>query len=408
MGQIGGRIAGMGAAASQRATNAMRNSGAYKNAQQSGLERQTRIRGGLDENGNPVSGARRGLATVLSGGRRNRQRNALQYQKMLSERGSLDATEGENFMLGVQADNIMKSLQATGEINNIGNANEDEENPSGLAGGLYNALRSGNRAEIVAYTNALSAKGEDGRNAVRAAYNRAVNRNEINGVSATTFANNILSNHAADYKNNSRSLFAVAQQINQGGQAQSVERYLDGHRAELAGKVTATTIGNMDDAAFNDLFSSEHSPDGFSSAVGAAAYTALHDQNANIKVGRREELQRIVDNSSYEPEVRQVDLAEDGRGYAALNDLNAGLEQELINTGNAAVAAASAAANAGRTAMNTGDMVTNSRQIVDNTRRTAQGVRQNVQATQQVADNTSRPPVPDGYRDTGSGIIIPT
>lgn len=337
MGKMGGTLAGLGTMASRGATSRIRNSEMYRNAEQSSLERQARIRGGFDREGN-TSARRRALGTILSGGRRNRQRNALRYQSMLRDRGSLEATEGENFMLETQASNLLKSLEASGATNNIGGMGGDGEAPSGLTGGLYNALRNGDRAGIVAYTDALSAKGEHGRNGVKAAYNAAVESGAISQQAANTFANNIMSNHAADYKNNARSMFEVANQINRGGQVLTTGQQMEGSRennngllstgqAYLANRASAGTMGNMDDEEFASVFgrdgvipsnlagvgASQEAEDQARMAIGATAYAALNDQNANIRADRRQQLQSIVDQSGYTAPTQTVRIDHSSR-----------------------------------------------------------------------------------------------
>lgn len=52
MGKVGGMLTGLGDSAKRRATGAVRNTEAYRNAQKMGLERRTRTRAGVDRNGN--------------------------------------------------------------------------------------------------------------------------------------------------------------------------------------------------------------------------------------------------------------------------------------------------------------------------------------------------------------------
>jgi hypothetical protein len=241
LGNIGAKISGFGDRLRGGATRGLRNMDRYKQAQERGIERRTRIRAGYDRNGNKKQV--NGLGRFMRGGRRQMQRESLKYQKMISERGSLEATEGEDFMLATETANEMKNIVASGEINNMGT----------LQTRLQDALISGNRAKIRAYTDALTAKGEDGRDAVKTAYNNAVNSGRMTSASARTFADNIMANHAADYKNNNRSMFEVARSINTGGASTTIDSYIASHAADLAGKVTSTTIGNMDDSFRRDL-----------------------------------------------------------------------------------------------------------------------------------------------------------
>lgn len=311
MGNLGAKISGFGERLRGGATRGMRNTNAFKQAQERGLERRTRIRAGYDSKGNKKNlGA---LGRFMRGGRRNMQRESLRYQKMISDRGSLEATEGDDFMLATETANEMKNIVASGEINDMGLMQRS----------LELALESGNRARIRAYTDGLTAKGEDGRKAVKAAYNAAVSSHRMSTVSAQTFANNIMANHAADYKNNNRSMFEVARNINTAANTAALsaaastttDSYVGANNANLAGKVTATTIGNMDDDAFEEMFGGYNGnpvtiPAGASAnEIGAAAYAALNDQNANIKAERRKHLEALVESSGYQAKAQNVQEA---------------------------------------------------------------------------------------------------
>ena len=309
MGTIGSKITGFGDRIRGGATRGLRNSEGYKNLQERSRETGIRRKAGYDRNGNKKE--LNGFQRFVRGGRRNIQRNALAYQKLQSEKGSLAATEGKNYMLATETANEAKRIVSSGEINNTGRVGVS----GSLTDGLYRALMSNDRAKIQAYTDALSGKGEDGRVAVKSAYNQAVGAG-MSGAAAQTFANNILANHGADYKNNNRSMFEVAKSINQGEQATSTDNHLSNadNRAKLAGKVTASTIGNMDDDAFGEIFGGYNNkavsiPDGADAKqIGAAAYAALSSQNANIKAERRSYLEKIVSNSGYTPETQNVNV----------------------------------------------------------------------------------------------------
>ena len=59
MGKVGGMLAGLGDSAKKRATGAVRGTEAFKNAQKMGLERRTRLRSGLDRDGNLTARGKR-------------------------------------------------------------------------------------------------------------------------------------------------------------------------------------------------------------------------------------------------------------------------------------------------------------------------------------------------------------
>lgn len=296
LGNIGAKISSVGGKLGKSVTGGIRGLEGFKNAQQFGAERRTRIKAGFDAQGNQKN--LNAFQRAIRGGSRNVERYRGKYQRLVAERGSLEATEGQDFMLETDINNELKRINSSGEINSN----------AALQAGLANALANGDRAKIGAYTDALSNKGEDGRQAVKDAYESMVGK--MSDLSARTFANNIMKKHGANYKNNNRSMFEVVKAIstsdpNASGSARSaavsVNDFAKKNRAFLAGKSTSVTLGNMDDDAFAEIFGGYDSgnpvsiPDGAdAAAIGAAAYDALHDQNANIKVERRKYLEELA------------------------------------------------------------------------------------------------------------------
>ncbi|MBR2766697.1 hypothetical protein IKD67_01245 [Candidatus Saccharibacteria bacterium] len=103
MGAIGSRLAGLGGRLGNTATGAMRGSQAYRNAQELGAERATRLRAGVDENGKAYKMGR--LATFMSGGSRNVARARSQY---LSNQ---DTRNREENLLGSGYDATMAGIE---------------------------------------------------------------------------------------------------------------------------------------------------------------------------------------------------------------------------------------------------------------------------------------------------------
>lgn len=313
MGTIGSKITGFGDKMRGGVTRGVRNSGMYKNLQERGKETGIRRRAGYDRNGNKKE--LNGFQRFIRGGSRNVRRNALAYQKLQAEKGALKATEGADYMLATETANEAKRIVSSGEINTIGKIGQGKT----LTDGLYRALIDNNRAKINAYSDALSAKGENGRKAVKEAYDRAVKDN-MDDVAAKTLADNIMANHAADYKNNNRSMFNVAQGINSGSNpAMPIDRYVATHQSDLANKVTAATIGTMDDDAFDETFGIRRDangnitygiPDGADAAtIGEIAYKAMSTQNAGIKGDRMAKLKSVMNASGYSgPEAQDVNV----------------------------------------------------------------------------------------------------
>ena len=115
MGNIGARISGMGQQASRAFTGAARNSQAYKNAQEMGRMRQTRIRAGINPDGTQKQLGRFG--TMIRGGKRNITRNAAQYLKDQDE-----IRQAEDFMRNPVAFEAAKIAQEKrAEANEIAN-----------------------------------------------------------------------------------------------------------------------------------------------------------------------------------------------------------------------------------------------------------------------------------------------
>lgn len=305
MGNIGARISSIGTAIGRGTQRAARNSTAYKTAQELGAQRRTRINAGVDKNGKAMELGTFG--TLIRGGRRNVQRNKIRYNRDVAERGSLEATEGSEFMLDTQTANETKSIIASGESNYI---NE-------MKGSLSAALESDDKAKIRAYTDILTSKGENGRDAVKAAYNYSSGR--MSNSAAMTFANNILNKHGADYKNYNRSLFDIAKNINAAGRDEdkitaarmSTGDYLNNSngKGNIINKLTSQSLSSMDDAAFKELFmrgGNLQFPEGQGvneELVGKTIYDSLRNQGASMKASRRADLERLLAQSGYVPPV---------------------------------------------------------------------------------------------------------
>ena len=336
LGTVGAKLSGLGKVASKWSTGKIKKSEGFQNVQRRGGERRLRIKAGIDRHGDRIQMGRFRQA-VFRGGRDNRARSAIAYDKMIRERGSLRATEGADFMLATDTENVARELVATGRINELGYDADAGTITGGMSQDLLDAFARDDFARIRAIQDAMTAKGEAGRDAFKAVYNQAVQNQATTGRGisargAKIAADNLMNRHAADYKNNNRDLFNVMQRINaqdnnnQAGilqQTITTGAYLAGtnqqgvsNRARLALNATATTMGNMDDSSFEATFGGYHQQPinlgGMTQqeqeSIGAQAWAALHDQNANIKAERRTYLEAIVQASGYTPETRQVEV----------------------------------------------------------------------------------------------------
>ncbi|MBR2753869.1 hypothetical protein IKD82_01770 [Candidatus Saccharibacteria bacterium] len=331
MGNLGATISGFGKTVGSGTTKRIRGSGIYQNMQQSSTERAHRIKGGLDKDGRPSTGFRRVIGNIASGSTRSRQRNALQYQREISERGSLESANSPNFMLETLTDNEKKRINSSPEANSL----------TALRGGLLSALRSGNTAQIRAYTDVLSARGDHGRDAVKGAYNEAVRPTDgapsISNDAAQAFASNLIANHTAEYKDNNRSLYEIANGVNNneaGYMGATTDDYINNRvrgengtivngRQHLMASSKAGTMGTMDDGAFDETFFDQEGNVNFDGltdeqirALGLNADNALqHGDKTNAR--RNAGLQRIVDaakSHGYQPRVQEVRIVNNGGG----------------------------------------------------------------------------------------------
>ncbi len=109
MGNLGTRIQGVGRGLSRAATGATRNADWYKNAQERGIERRTRLRAGIDQDGNEATGWR-GLLRSRSD--RNRARYRSQYLKNQSEQDKADMLNDPGYMEAMRRKQEFEAAEA--------------------------------------------------------------------------------------------------------------------------------------------------------------------------------------------------------------------------------------------------------------------------------------------------------
>ena len=243
---IGAKISGVGKNMGRATQAGVKNTDFYKNAEAASQEHKALMGSGFKRNKDgsisEAKGLRKAFGTFISGGTQGRRRNALRYQKMVAERGSLEAADEKDFMLETETQNEMKRIIASGEI----------AKPKELQDGLAKALLSGNRGKIRAYTDALDSKGENGRNKVIETYDGLAK--SISNESRRIFAANIMQNHSDAYKNNRRSMWNIASDIvDTNGATNETNREYLGHsenRKKLIESLKASTISAMDDVEF--------------------------------------------------------------------------------------------------------------------------------------------------------------
>ncbi|MBR3246301.1 hypothetical protein IKF87_00235 [Candidatus Saccharibacteria bacterium] len=151
MGNLGARISSFGQRVSGTATSAARNSQAYRNAQELGLERKARIQAGLDVNGNPIKVGRFGA--MMRGGRRNMARNRAQYLRNQDARGREESLMGIGYDAAVIAQNKRAEAEEMANyMTLINDATRNGEDEDKLFEMFDEYMASGNKAGAVAVT----------------------------------------------------------------------------------------------------------------------------------------------------------------------------------------------------------------------------------------------------------------
>ena len=244
MGNLGTKIQGIGRGFSRGATGAMRNADWYKNTQERGLERRTRIRAGIDRDGKEATGWR-GLLRSRSD--RNRARYRQQYLKTQaeqdkanllntpeyleamrnkqelerqSERNEVDLMNSPDYRSALQAKQDVElekkqteaqaSALTTGKFQRTDGKAVDSSSINSLRLALqFEASRNGEQdiGKIRALYDALLAKGDDGIDALAKAWDSG----ELKGEGFKRIMESIASD--GNIKAKARSLHATANDV---------------------------------------------------------------------------------------------------------------------------------------------------------------------------------------------------
>ncbi|MBR3052353.1 hypothetical protein IKG60_01880 [Candidatus Saccharibacteria bacterium] len=150
MGKVGGILTGMGDSAKKRATGALRGSDAYKNLQNRGMERQVRIKAGVNAKGESTRLSKT-VGAFLSGGRRNAAAYRSQYLKNQDTNRRAESLMG----VGYDAAVIAQTKKAEGEemgnyMTLINDSTRNGENDTKLLAMFNDYMKSGNKAGAVA------------------------------------------------------------------------------------------------------------------------------------------------------------------------------------------------------------------------------------------------------------------
>lgn len=271
MGNLGAKISGFGDRFRGGMDKRLRNTDAYKNAQERGAERRTRIRAGLDKNGKPIENMS-GIGRLMRGGKRNMARARAQYLK------NQDARIRENNLMGVgftasSADVRAKvddsKVAAYGSLLDLGEAkiaNGEHVNTNDAESvGTYHAEaieryetarndeeRAEAMAQIKAAQNILS-KTDKGRAAVQRNFESAVQSGRAGAVPAA--AAHIMGAYGDKYKSVNRGAHSMISDLSTGVGMATVQQKINNGTYDKAGtsKYTEESLAGADDEALDRL-----------------------------------------------------------------------------------------------------------------------------------------------------------
>ena len=278
MGNLGAKISGFGDRMRGGSNRAIRNSNAYKNAQERGLERGTRIRAGLDKNGNPIEGMNR-FQRFMRGGNRNIARSRSQYLK------DQDSRRRENDLMGVgyvAAAASMRSkvddskVDAYGSLLDLGEAKYRDENGTEISvntndikslGGYHaqalkdyhNATSEEERSDAMARIRAaqnIMSKTDPGRGKIQQNFESAISGGYTGGLSGA--ASHLMSAYGDKYKSVNRGAHAMISDLATGVDMNKINQNIAGHVYNRKGtdKYTEESLAGADDEALTRMVQS--------------------------------------------------------------------------------------------------------------------------------------------------------
>ena len=322
MGQLGAKISGIGQRVSGAATGAARNSQAYKNAQERGLERRTRIQAGVDANGNLMK--MNALQRAMRGGSRNIARNRSQYLSNQESRareanlmgtGFASAAAGIEARAGAQVVSDYEALIGSGNVTmddgSRVNANDmgsmQRYHAQQLAAYADASARGDNAAmgaamaQIKAAQNIMS-KSSGGRDEVQKNIATAVVSGQTAGLDEA--ASHLMSNFGDAYKSKNRGSFNMMSDLASGTKNMSdVANAITGHQYDMAGtdKYDAGSLVGADEAALDGLMNNLGNMNASQLRdIQATANNALSQYNSGTLSIKPEVLAKINNIATYQ------------------------------------------------------------------------------------------------------------
>lgn len=171
MGTLGTKLSGMGRTASGYVTKKATNSELNKGIQERGMQRRTRLRAGIDKNGQALEGTRGRISTILAGGQRSKARARAQYLR------DVDAHSREQDLLGTGFESSMANLEAKADNQMV--AGYESLLNNGKVNGVNvndaDAMGAYHRSQLAAYRNAVASGDVAGQAAAMAQIKAAQN-----------------------------------------------------------------------------------------------------------------------------------------------------------------------------------------------------------------------------------------
>lgn len=319
LGNLGAKISGFGNRFRGGTDKLIRNSTGYKNAQERGLERNTRIRAGLDKNGQPVKMGKFGQ--FMRGGKRNVARQRSQYLKDQDTRIREDNLMGTGFEAGladVRAKADESKVAAYGSLLDLGEATTENgtvvNTNNAETVGTYHAeamaryqaaVEKGNAkaateamAQIKAAQNVLS-KTDKGRAQVQTNFENAVNSGKTAALPSA--AAHIMGAYGDRYKSVNRGAHSMISDLSSGGVEMSkIKKRIANQTYMKAGtdKYTEESLAGADDKAIenlrNSMGSMSETERGDIKATAERALQKRDSGNLNIKPEVAKQLEEIA------------------------------------------------------------------------------------------------------------------
>ena len=325
VGNIGSKISGFGKGLSTGAKNRINSTDAVRNAKADSTAQRAQSRAArymnsdrarkVEEdikNGKKVS-MRRANKYQRAAGLANADRQSVinargaqsQYNRLQSDSGFQAAMSAANMAEDATAVKNFETMISAGDFKLGDGTKLDSQNNEAIAAALQHELtQTGanyDANKVRALTNALAAKGKEGRNLMYSAVNGAQQAG-ASRQAIKDFSSNIMNNHAGTMKEKHRSLYEFAKataglDASAAGSADSISNFA----ASGVGSLTAADMTNMDIQQLQRYRENVSGND--TQTLAQLAQSALSDEHLSKDLSEktRTELEKIAQQGGYTP-----------------------------------------------------------------------------------------------------------